>query len=127
MYLHKIQSLGIWIEYHIEDVIVIKIKYDYTYTGYNQSVYIIDTGIDITHSEFEGRAKKGIDVANDLSCLNSHGTHVAGTVGGKTFGVAKDSTLIDVRVLNCAGSGTYSGILAAIEWISKQPKGVICH
>jgi subtilisin family serine protease len=84
-------------------------NYEYitNFYGKNSTVYIIDTGIDIEHPEFEGRAVHGFDSTNDHSCINLHGTHVAGTVGSHTYGVAKNSTLVDVRVLNCQGSGSY--------------------
>lgn len=99
-------------------------KYVTNFYGKNSTVYIIDTGIDVEHTEFEGRAFHGFDSTGDSSCLNLHGTHVAGTVGSKSYGVAKSSTLIDVRVLNCKGSGSYSGVIAGIEWVAKQKKGV---
>lgn len=92
--------------------------YTYTYTGSTVRAYIIDTGTDVGHAEFEGRAQNVYDAfgGNGNDC-NGHGTHVAGTVGGKTYGVAKKAMIRGVRVLDCAGSGSTSGIISAIDWI----------
>jgi subtilisin family serine protease len=96
-------------------------SYTYPNTAPNVHAYIIDTGILITHTDFGGRASVGTDTVGDgyngIDC-NGHGTHVAGTVGGATYGVAKGVTLLAVRVLNCAGSGTYSGVIAGIDWVT---------
>ncbi len=80
--------------------------------------YIIDTGIRLTHSDFGGRAVSGYDSVDGGSAddCNGHGTHVAGTVGGTTYGVAKGVRLVGVRVLDCGGSGTWSGVIAGIDW-----------
>ena len=83
--------------------------------------YIIDTGIRTTHSQFGGRAISGydaIDGALPAADCNGHGTHVAGTVGGSTYGVAKAVSLVAVRVLNCSGSGSTSGVIAGIDWVT---------
>ncbi len=96
-------------------------SFTYLNTGAGVKAYIIDTGIRRTHTQFGGRAIVGFDAvtsggtANDC---NGHGTHVAGTVGGSTYGVAKGVTLVAVRVLNCSGSGTTSGVIAGIDWVT---------
>ncbi|TNC22783.1 S8 family peptidase [Amycolatopsis alkalitolerans] len=98
-------------------------KYTYSTTASNVHAYIIDTGINLAHSDFGGRAQSGYDfVDNDsnASDCNGHGTHVAGTVGGSTYGVAKGVQLTAVRVLDCSGSGTYSGVIAGIDWVAQH-------
>jgi subtilisin family serine protease len=96
-------------------------KYSYGYTGSPVYTYIIDTGIRTAHNEFEGRAANVYDAfgGNGQDC-NGHGTHVAGTVGGKVYGVAKKAWLRGLRVLNCSGSGTTSGIIAAVDWLRQN-------
>ena len=94
-------------------------EYTYTETGAGVNVYILDTGIRYTHTEFGGRAKFGYDAfgGNGSDCAG-HGTHVAATVGGATYGIAKGVTLYSVRVLDCTGSGPLSGIIAGIDWVT---------
>jgi subtilisin family serine protease len=93
--------------------------YTYNNTGAGVTAYIIDTGIDYGHSEFGGRASFGYDAfgGNGTDC-NGHGTHVAGTTGGTTYGVAKGVTLKAVRVLDCGGSGSWSGVIAGMDWVT---------
>lgn len=98
--------------------------YTYAATGSGVTAYIIDTGIRTSHTDFSGRASLGFDAfpaapATDGDC-NGHGTHVAGTVGGSTYGVAKAVTLVAVRVLDCNGSGTWSGVIAGIDWVTEH-------
>jgi subtilisin family serine protease len=84
-------------------------------------VYVLDTGIRLAHQEFGGRASSGFTAINDgrgTDDCNGHGTHVSGTVGGATYGVAKSVSLVAVRVLNCRGSGTTSGVIAGIDWVT---------
>ena len=97
--------------------------YTYAATGVGVNAYIIDTGIRFSHSEFGGRAKTGFDAVtsggNAADC-QGHGTHVAGTVGGTLYGVAKAVTLYAVRVLNCQGSGSNSGVIAGVDWVANN-------
>lgn len=100
--------------------------YTYTPTGAGVKAYIIDTGILTSHSQFSGRTAAGYSAINDgrgTTDCNGHGTHVAGTVGGSTYGVAKGVTLIPVRVLGCNGSGTNSGVIAGMDWVANNRSG----
>ncbi len=99
--------------------------YTYVATGQGVSVYVIDTGIRRTHREFAGRAFHGFSAFNDgrgSDDCNGHGTHVAGTIGGSVYGVAKDVRLYAVRVLDCGGSGSYSGIIAGVDWVTQNAR-----
>jgi subtilisin family serine protease len=97
--------------------------YSYTSTGSGVNTYIIDTGIRRTHSQFGGRAFSGFTAISDgrgTTDCNGHGTHVAGTVGGSTYGIAKSVRLYAVRVLSCSGSGTTSGVIAGVDWVTRN-------
>jgi subtilisin family serine protease len=95
--------------------------YTYAATGAGVKAYIIDTGIKRSHVDFGGRAIFGFDSVDGTGLVddcNGHGTHVAGTVGGSTWGVAKSTTLVAVRVLDCAGIGLTSGVIAGVNWVT---------
>jgi subtilisin family serine protease len=95
--------------------------YNYTQTGAGVHAYVLDTGIRTTHAEFGGRASVAYDPIGDgqngQDC-NGHGTHVAGIVGGSTYGVAKSVSLHAVRVLGCSGSGSVSDMVAGVNWVT---------
>jgi subtilisin family serine protease len=94
--------------------------YQYSSTGSGVTGYIIDTGIRPDHVDFGTRVGAGYSAITDgreTADCNGHGTHVAGTVGGSTYGVAKAVQLVPVRVLDCYGSGTWSGVIAGLDWV----------
>ncbi|MFE0175389.1 S8 family peptidase [Streptomyces sp. NPDC059002] len=100
--------------------------YTYRTTAPGVSVYVIDTGLRTTHTEFGGRASVGVDTVGDGqngNDCNGHGTHVGGVAAGTTYGVAKKAKLVAVRVLNCQGSGTTSGVVAGVDWVTKNASG----
>jgi subtilisin family serine protease len=88
--------------------------------GAGVKAYIIDTGIALGHTDFAGRAVSGFDAVDGGSAddCNGHGTHVAGTTGGTQYGVAKAVSLVAVRVLDCGGSGSISGVIAGVDWVA---------
>jgi serine protease len=96
-------------------------SYIYNQDGTGVNAYIIDTGIRTSHNLFGGRASSGFSAVNDgngTNDCNGHGTHVSGTVGSSTYGVAKNVNLVAVRVLDCAGSGSNSGVIAGVDWVA---------
>jgi subtilisin family serine protease len=97
--------------------------YTYANDGSGVTVYIVDTGIYTSHTDFGGRAVAGYDavtVGGNAADCHGHGTHVAGTVGGTKYGVAKGVRLVAVRVLDCTGSGSGSQVLAGLDWVAAQ-------
>jgi subtilisin family serine protease len=98
--------------------------YTYNFTGAGVHAYIIDTGIRASHQQFGGRVSSqgftAISDGNGTSDCNGHGTHVSGTVGSATYGVAKGVTLHPVRVLGCTGSGSTSGVIAGVDWVTQN-------
>lgn len=98
-------------------------KYSYSSSGAGVRAYVVDTGIRLSHSDFGSRATSGFSAiadSNGTNDCNGHGTHVASTLGGATYGVAKSVSLVAVRVLDCAGSGTTSGVIAGLDWIAQN-------
>ncbi len=96
-------------------------NYAYNTSGKGVNVYVIDSGIRHTHWEFQGRAFAAFDAVNEsqnTDDCNGHGTHVAGTIGGTTYGVAKDVRLYAVRVLGCDNKGFVSGFIAGVDWVT---------
>jgi subtilisin family serine protease len=103
--------------------------YTYDFTGAGVTAYVIDTGIRFDHVEFEGRASSGFDafaadptdpllIGDMNNDCQGHGTHVSGSIGGKTYGVAKQVKLVAVRVLNCAGYGSDADVIAGMDWVA---------
>jgi aqualysin 1 len=94
-------------------------------SGAGVTAFIIDTGIRADHVEFTGRVLPGFTAISDgrgTDDCDGHGTHVSGTVGGTTWGVAKQVALVPVRVLNCKGSGSFSGVIAGVDWVAANPR-----
>lgn len=101
-------------------------SYSYDNGGSGVRAYVLDTGVLSSHVEFSGRMATGYSAINDgvgTEDCHGHGTHVAGTVAGTTWGVAKDATVVPVRVLGCTGSGSMSGIIAGLDWVVRDAAG----
>lgn len=98
--------------------------YSYAVDGTGTTVYVIDTGIYIEHNEFGGRARWGTNTVDQkVTDGNGHGTHCAGTIGGATYGMAKNANLVAVKVLSDSGSGSTQGVIDGIAWSVKDKKG----
>jgi subtilisin family serine protease len=116
------QAIGSWgIDRIDQSDLPLNNRYKQGKTGKGVNVYVIDSGIRRTHQEFQGRVGTGVDFVNDGKgtddCMG-HGTHVAGTIGGNTTGVARNVTLIPVRIFGCEGSSPTSRTIEAITWVS---------
>ncbi|OOE45433.1 S8 family peptidase [Salinivibrio kushneri] len=101
-------------------------NYSTNFDGTGVTAYVIDTGVTTSHVEFGGRARSGYDFVdndNDASDCNGHGTHVAGTIGGSQYGVAKNVDIVGVRVLSCSGSGSTSGVIGGVDWVAANANG----
>jgi subtilisin family serine protease len=100
-------------------------QYNYPSAKYAVSVYVIDTGIDISHPDFKGHAVYGFnatDKSNVANDCHGHGTHVAGTIGSRTYGVAKQAKIYAVKVMDCDGGGKLSDVIAGVEWVTANHK-----
>ena len=100
--------------------------YNYNASGQGVTVYVMDSGINYSHVDFGGRAVPGFDLfsdGRDGDDCDGHGTHVAGTIGGSQWGVAKEAGLVSIRVLDCNGSGTVSGVVAGVDWATANASG----
>ena len=100
-------------------------NYRYDYTGEGVTAFVVDTGIRTSHQDFGGRARCGFTAFRSRGCQDDvgHGTHVAGTVGSSTYGVAKSVDIVAVKVLNSRGEGSTSGVIAGIDYIRRQKEG----
>src|SRR6056297_1062612 len=125
VFAHGTQTNATWgLDRIDQQALPLNAVYNYENTAGNVTAYILDTGINYSHSDFSGRASFGFDAyGGDGSDCDGHGTHVAGTVGGDSWGVAKNVNLVAVRVLDCSGNGTLSGVIAGIDWVTNNASG----
>jgi len=121
-----VQSSAVWGLDRIDQrFLPLNSSFTYARTGLGVRIYVLDSGIRRTHQQFGGRALAGADFVKDgrgTSDCNGHGTHVAGTAGGSTYGVAKQATLVPVRVLGCDNKGSWSRIIAGIDWVTANAR-----
>ena len=101
-------------------------SYTYSTTAANVHAYVLDTGLYLSHSDFAGRVEPGPDFVDGglPDDCSGHGTHVTGTLGGTTYGVAKGVRIVPVRVLDCGGQGTFSNVIAGVNWVTAEPDAV---
>ncbi len=122
MSINAVQSNPTWGLDRIDQrYLPVSLSYQYDATGAGVRAYIIDSGIRSTHNDFGGRVSGGFSSINDgrgTNDCNGHGTHVAGTTGGEMWGVAKNVSIIPVRVLDCQGNGPTSGVIAGVDWVT---------
>lgn len=127
MYATAIQSNATWGLDRIDQPdLPLDSFYEYNFDGTGVDAYIVDTGIRASHSQFGGRVSGGFDAIGDgqgTNDCNGHGTHVAGTVGASTYGVAKNVNLIPVRVLSCSGSGSNAGVINGVNFVAQNASG----
>ena len=117
---NEIQYNPEWGLDRIDDLTGLDGTFEFNYSGKNIHVYVVDTGIYSDHNEFSGRVGNGFSAVRDgrgSEDCNGHGTHVAGTIAGQRYGVAKDAIVHAVRVLNCRGSGSTSGVVSGLSWV----------
>ncbi|WP_246114954.1 S8 family peptidase, partial [Pseudonocardia sulfidoxydans] len=99
-------------------------KYTATSTGAGVTIFVVDTGVDVTHPDFGGRASVGVDTIDDnVSDCDGHGTVVAGIAASTTYGVAKQASVKSVKVLDCNGTGTLSSLLSGVDWVARNHAG----
>lgn len=100
-------------------------KYEYSLTGKGVEIYVLDTGVNPNHKEFEGRVYCGYSAVYGEDCtdVRGHGSHVSGTAAGTTYGVAKDASIVAVKVLAKDGTGSESGVINGIEYVAKKKLG----